>query len=1053
MNRLFSRLSAVIVLASSMSAVDAFAQSGVQVTNVTMNLTAPGANNHFWTKLKAEISILGTYSNVQYTDMTGSMNSHWKMDFDPSTRDATITGFDFAEDPSGPISLSNMHYVLDLPWPVSDENILTTGLRATPATPGYAPPTYAPVNADGTFDLSNHSFIVNQGSISWSGFTSEGSPRNCGAEPINTQPTGTGTVSVVRTADIDWTHSTYAVSVLAPVTITDYPVDSGTGYNIWWSISGTLESHGTFNQTFTPTAAYWDTSATAGLQAGNGTWSTSAASWSPTAGGGNPLLSWYSNGSTLDVYFNTSGASTVTLGQNISAKSLTFNGTGYEIAGSGSYTFTLTGGTITANQSAIISAPLAGSNGLKKYGAADLTLSGGTSNTYGGTTTVYAGTLLLAKTGSARAIANSGLTIGDNTNPAIVRYAGTSTDMMGTGTVVINRNGTLDFNGKTDAIGGVILYGNSTSIGQISNTAGGGALTVNSLGFAGGGTAATGSGKIVLGGDVIYTTATGGVAAGISGNVDLNAIRTFTIADDAGLASEMDVSAAIANGSGAGGLNKDGPGTLTLSGNASNTYSGSTSVSAGTLLLAKTGSAQAIGNSGLTIGRTSPATVRYTGSSTDMMGTGGVSITDLGTLDFNGKTDGIGGVTIYGNSSGAGQISNTAGGGALTVGTLGFSGGGNVATGTGKIVLGGNVTYTTAYNGVAPVISGNLDLNSLRTFTIGDDAGLASEMDVSAVIANGNGVNGLVKDGPGTLTLSGNASNTYSGMTSLNAGTFLLAKTGGANAIANGGLTIGGNSLATVRYTGSSTDMMGSGTVTITHLGVLDFNGKTDTIGNAAISGYTGSSGQIVNTAGGGTLTLGTLGFSGGGAVATGTGKIVLGGTVTYSTIVSGVAATISGNVDLNATRNFAIADDAALSSEMIVSAVIANGSGTNGFVKDGLGKMTLTSDNTFSGNVMVSGGTLALAGNGQIHTPINNNGIFEISDGTANHAVGAITGSGTTQLYSDARLSAPSITQGTLTIGGARGRPESQPVPEPSALLLLATAGLGILRAAWARK
>ena len=65
------------------------------------------------------------------------------------------------------------------------------------------------------------------------------------------------------------------------------------------------------------------------------------------------------------------------------------------------------------------------------------------------------------------------------------------------------------------------------------------------------------------------------------------------------------------------------------------------------------------------------------------------------------------------------------------------------------------------------------------------------------MLANGAGTLALIKAGLGTLTLSGSASNTYTGLTTVNAGTLILGKTGVATATGGGGLTIGATAAST----------------------------------------------------------------------------------------------------------------------------------------------------------------------------------------------------------------------------------------------------------------
>jgi len=77
----------------------------------------------------------------------------------------------------------------------------------------------------------------------------------------------------------------------------------------------------------------------------------------------------WTNGNNAD--FRTSGPSTVTVSGTVNVNSITFTGTGYTVGGT-ALTLTGAGGNITNTSAATISAPIAGSVGLTKLGAADL---------------------------------------------------------------------------------------------------------------------------------------------------------------------------------------------------------------------------------------------------------------------------------------------------------------------------------------------------------------------------------------------------------------------------------------------------------------------------------------------------------------------------------------------------------------------------------------------------------------------------------------------------------------------------------------------------------
>jgi autotransporter-associated beta strand protein len=282
----------------------------------------------------------------------------------------------------------------------------------------------------------------------------------------------------------------------------------------------------------------------------------------------------------------------------------------------------------------------------------------------------------------------------------------------------------------------------------------------------------------------------------------------------------LTITSVIANNGGSS-LTKTGLGTLAL--NAANTYAGGTSLSGGTVTFNNNTSfgAGSITAAGVTIRNTAGVTT-----------TNNLIVNGATTLDVN-----TGNWNLNGNISGSGDITRG------TNATLSlFLGGDNSGyTGTFTQVNNGNavVRFSTASAGSADArwvfnnttagrtsldfgtgtisfgsLTGAAAFNGNNTGTKTISAGALGFNDTySGVISNGTGTLALTKVGTGTMTLSG--ANTYTGATTVNAGTLAL---GAANRIADtSALVLAGGTFAT----GGFSETLG--TLTLSGNSTLDF--------------------------------------------------------------------------------------------------------------------------------------------------------------------------------------------------------------------------------------
>jgi outer membrane autotransporter protein len=270
----------------------------------------------------------------------------------------------------------------------------------------------------------------------------------------------------------------------------------------------------------------------------------------------------------------------------------------------------------------------------------------------------------------------------------------------------------------------------------------------------------------------------------------LNLIGSPTITTDAGVTATINATL-----NGAGGITKEGPGTLILSGE--NTYLGITTINAGVLSISSdanlgitpgapvanqltfnggtlqgtaifaldTNRGITLLSGGGTIGVTAANILSYGGVIT---GAGSLTKTDTGTLVLSGMNTYTGATTVNGGTLAAGAINTLPSQTALAVATGATFDLNNFSQSIGSLAGAGSVTLGTA------------------TLTTGNDN---TSTDFSGVIS---GVGGLTKVGAGMQTLSGK--NTYAGVTAVNAGSLIVdGSIASAETFVNPGGLLGGN--------------------------------------------------------------------------------------------------------------------------------------------------------------------------------------------------------------------------------------------------------------------
>jgi autotransporter-associated beta strand protein len=411
----------------------------------------------------------------------------------------------------------------------------------------------------------------------------------------------------------------------------------------------------------------------------------------------------------------------------------------------------------------------------------------------------------------------------------------------------VGDNTVLGGNGTWTASGGTSWRSDNTD-------GGGGAFTANQTANFGGATAGTVtvSGTVAPEAGLNFTTTgytvTGGTINLAGANATANTITTNT-----------SVTATIeSNLTGSNGMTKAGAGNLVLTG--TNSYTGGTTVSTGTLTGNSDSLQGAIVNNAAVVfdqGATGEYAGAMSGSGS-LTKTGADDLTLSGTNSYSGGTTVSAGSLIGTTTSLQANISNNATV-VFNQGTTGTYAGNMTGTGSlvkdgdGDVTLGG----TNSYSGGTTVTAGTLTgtTTSLQGAITNNAAVVFNQGTAGTYAGNMSGNGSLTKSGAGNLSLSG--TNSYSRGTTVSAGTLTGTTSSLQRNIANNAAVVFDQS-TTGTYSGamSGTGTLaktGDGAVTLT--GNSSYQGGTSITGGTLVAGsntalgtggVTMSSGQVL---------------------------------------------------------------------------------------------------------------------------------------------------------------------------------------------------------------
>lgn len=803
------------------------------------------------------------------------------------------------------------------------------------------------------------------------GGTTGWSMDSTGASTIGSITTGTTDALNFGTSSVGLATGTIAVT--GPVSANSITFGSASGAIILGTAGQTITLGGTtptitVNNTASTISSILSSTTAGATISGTGTLTLSGANNFGTVAGGSPGLT-INSGATVKLG--------VTGALGVNGGSMTLNGT-LDLAG-----FT------SGSQTAIF-----GSGAVVNTGGAATLQFGNASGTFNGSITQTSGVISVQKqSGGTQTFTSTAMNFTGGVDIAnggisVATLANSGAGSFGTGDIRMgNANVTASFTyaGSTNANASsrnINIYGATTGNGAIIDSSGTGTLT--------------------LGGAFVSQTAT---TAGVAKTLTLQGSNT----------GDNTMSGVISNTGGVGdsdnvlAVTKTGTGTWVLSN--TNTYTGITTISGGTLKVASESNlganpaAFAAGQltlSGGTLQTTTTFAIDDANRGITLSGTASKISPDAGTtLTLANVIAGTGALTKIGNGTAVMSATNT------------YSGATTVSAGTLKLDYGTPATDTSKLSNTAALTlgGGTLELSG----------GTHTETVLSTTLTAGTSSN-VTRTNSGTGVLQMNAITPSTGAT-VNFSANNIATTDTLNSgagILGPWATVGGTDLATnstntadgliIAYTGYSDvarlTSTTPGSITSgsnSNIRIIESSGSPAniTLGSATTnvssilqSAVGGTSAATIDPSAGQTLQTSTV------MVATGAGGLTIGTTANDGTLT---AATSGGALNL---LNYS-------TNALTVNSTIANNSTASSLTKAGTGTVTLSGTNTYTGatNVnegrLVAGSTAAFGSNSAVS--VLNGATMEL-DGFSN-SIGSLSGEGTVENAS--------ATAATLTTGG----------------------------------